>query len=107
MTLPTDIDRFEIGELVRFSVTIKDKETDALLDPGGLTFQWRYDDDDTAQIKTYVTDPEIVRDSLGTFHIDLETTKSGLLHIRWKSTDPGTGSAEKDVEILRSNVLQA
>lgn len=37
----------------------------------------------------YITDPEIVRDSLGTFHMFVDADQSGMWKYRWFST--GTG----------------
>lgn len=84
---------FDVGTLVRVSGVFKDASA-ALLDPTTVKFKWKRPDTGALTIYTYLTDVQLVRDSSGTYHVDLSADVQGEWLYRWEST--GTGQAAVD-----------
>lgn len=64
--------RYMAGDKVRVTATFTDNASPAnLIDPGGLTLKYRVAGG-AAVTKTYPAD--VVRDSLGVYHYDIDTT---------------------------------
>jgi len=75
-------------------------DTPELVDPDTLTV--RYGPEGTAgTLKTYGTDPELVRDDTGLFHIAITSTTSGKWAAHVEFTGPG-GSEEKRWDVKPS-----
>jgi hypothetical protein len=78
---------YDIGDLPRLTTTFK--VGGVLTDPSAITFAVKRPDD-TLTTYTYGVGGQIVKDSVGTYHVDLSLDQRGLWHYRWT----GTGSAE-------------
>ena len=63
------------GQILRIGVEFRDNNED-LADPTTLTFKWKIDLGTTSTY-IYGTDPEVVKDSLGVYYVDLTLTTSG------------------------------
>lgn len=63
------------GQVLRVSVEFRDNAGD-LADPTTVGFSWKVDFEDSDSYE-YGTDPELVRDSLGVYYVDLTLTISG------------------------------
>ena len=90
---------FDVGDLIRITANVIDLANDPI-DPSGFKL---YIKRPNAVITTLIfnTDPEIVKDTVGQYHIDLSVDLAGLWYVRWEAT--GTGqSAEEDSFYVQS-----
>jgi hypothetical protein len=82
---------YQIGQLVRLAAAFTD-EDDVAVDPTTVTVTiTNPSGTDTAYV--YGTDAEVVKDSIGNYHVDYEVDENGLWTHRWVST--GTIAALK------------
>lgn len=72
-----------------------------LTDPAGIVFKF-LDPDGTETSYTYGTDAELVKDSTGSYHVDVDGTTSGTWAYRWESTGGAQAADESEFYILRS-----
>lgn len=86
-----------VGQVPRIAVSVKDA-SGSLVDPGGLVFKFRYDSGPIT-IKIFGIDPEVVRDGVGRFHIDLPLTEDGTLHFRFESNAVNSGAEEGKIAV--------
>lgn len=78
------VNTYTTGTRVRVSATIYDID-DVLTDPTNLKFKFI----DPLGVETeyiYLTDPEIVNDGVGLFHVDLLISSSGTWRYRYETT---------------------
>jgi hypothetical protein len=73
------------GQLVRVSATYTDKTTGAAVDPAGVTFKYKNPAGSTT-ILVYPTDPTLVKDSVGNYHVDINANAIGNWYFQWSST---------------------
>jgi len=57
--------------------------------------------------KTYGTDPEVVRDGTGQYHLDILANAGGTWKYRWWGTGTVTAAAEGKFEVAAREVVQA
>ena len=81
-------------------VTVDDVATD----PTALTFRHK-DPAGTLTAFVWGTDAELVRDSTGTFRVDLILADSGRHHYRWEATGSAHGAEEASFDVRTSNVV--
>ena len=62
---------YDQGDLVRVAAVFTD-ENDAAFDPDVVTFEFRTPAG-TVTTKSYPTDAEVVKDAVGTYHMDIDT----------------------------------
>ena len=83
------MNNYQVGDLVRVSASFTDASGNAV-DPDTV-----YCDitapDGTKTTYTYGTDAEVVRDSAGNYHLDVDVTAAGRWCYAWRSR--GTGQA--------------
>ena len=76
----------------RLKATFKDANgTD--VDPTTVTVKYEKPDG-TEVTKVYLTDAEVIKDSTGHYHIDVDADQSGVWHFRWESSTPQTAAEE-------------
>jgi len=93
---------YDIGDLVKVSATFTDVTDDAI-DPDVVIFAFK-DPVGATTTYTYNEDAELVRDSLGTYHVNVSVDSAGTWYYRWSST--GTGqAAEEDHFVVRASNL--
>ena len=81
---------YDLGDATRLKASFKDLGGSAA-DPTSMFFRYRVPGSPPQVItKTYVTDPEVVKDSVGEYHIDLSLDTAG----EWKYYAKGTGSLQ-------------
>lgn len=82
----------DLGDVVRVAGVFRDLDTEDLdpIDPTVVKLSILTPSED---LETYIydTDPEVVRDSEGHYHADIEATEPGVWYYRWFSE--GTGQA--------------
>jgi hypothetical protein len=81
------------GTVVRVSGSFTNRNTGAAADPGTVRFLWRSGAGTTTY--TYGVDSQLVKDSTGNYHVDIDTTSlTTSVVFRWE----GTGSNQAAVE---------
>jgi hypothetical protein len=83
---------YDIGDLVRLSGAFTDL-TGEPQDPDVVSISVR-EPDGTITAYVYNTDPEVVKDSDGNYHLDINTATHGDWHYRWYSTGQGQAAGE-------------
>lgn len=78
--------QYDVGDRVRVSAVFRDL-TGAVADPTTIVVMYR-DPSGNVTTKTYVSDPEVVRDSLGGFHLDIDVDEAGT----WTYRVEGAGA---------------
>ena len=84
---------FDIGTLVRVSGAFRDV-SNAAIDPSTVKFKWKRPDTGVVTTYTYGIDNQLVKDSVGNYHVDVSADVQGDWLYRWEST--GTGQAAVD-----------
>lgn len=92
---------YTLGEVVHMTLTVKN-DSAQLIDPSALTFKL-ITPNGSMVTYVYLTNPQLVRDSLGTFHVDYKTTIAGVFQYRFESTGTGEGAAEGQFEVAPSS----
>lgn len=94
----------DLGDLVRVSAVFSDVETSAALDPGVVNLSVKTP---AAVVTTYVygTDPEIVKDSVGNYHADIDANEAGTWHYRWWSTGNGQAAEEQSYTVVAAEAV--
>jgi len=75
----------------------------ALVDPDTVKVAW-LDPSDNYTEKTYGTDPEVVKDGTGQYHIDVTVNAGGEWKYRWWSTGTITTAAEASFQVAARTV---
>lgn len=90
-----------VGNRVRLVATFKLRAD--LRDPTSLRFKFR---NPSNKLTTYVygTDPEIVRDALGEFHVELMLNAPGEWRYRWEGEGIVTAANEGKLRCVASQV---
>lgn len=83
---------FDKGDLVRVSAAFKD-EAGAAVDPTTVSFTFRTPSG-TETTFLHGTDTELVKDSVGNYHVDIDANAGGSWHWRFVSTGTGQAASE-------------
>lgn len=81
---------YDAGDLVRVSGAFKDSAGTAI-DPSVVKFKFKRPDTGAVTTYTYGTDSQLVKDSVGNYHVDVSADAAGAWRYRFYST--GTGQA--------------
>ena len=98
-------EEYDRGDRIRLTATIRDLENDnVLVDPDTLEFTILEPD---ASTTTYVygTDAEVIRDSVGVFHVYWDAAQSGLHWARYAASGNVGAAEELGFKVGRSKVL--
>lgn len=87
---------YDKGDVVRVSGAFTNLAS-AAIDPDVVLFAFRRPDN-TGAIYTYGTDAQLVKDSTGNYHVDLDADQVGTYYYRMYST--GTGKAAEESSFL-------
>ena len=87
---------YDKGDLVRCSGAFTDAAGDAC-DPTGVVFKFQ-DPSGNETTYTYGTDSELVKDSVGNYHVDVDTDEVGYWYYRFEGT--GTGQAAGEASFI-------
>jgi len=96
------INVYAVGTKIRLSAAFTDIDDDAQ-DPGGVQFKMR---DPAGTVTTYLygTDVELVRDSLGNYHVDWLIASAGRYRYRFAGVTSGQAAAEGTFNVQNSRV---
>lgn len=104
MATTLTVNRYTIGALVRSSAVFRDANTEAVIDPTVVLFRARKPNG-TVISYTYLTDAQLVKDSTGNYHVDLNADASAIWRCRWYSTGTGQAAAEDEFVVAASKVV--
>lgn len=76
--------QFDIGDITRLTVTFKNL-AGTVVDPTTVKIQIKLPTDAFLEY-TYLTGIEVIKDSVGTYHIDFLITQGGLHYYKWTGT---------------------
>lgn len=103
MATTLTVNRYTIGALVRSSAVFRDSVSGVVVDPTAVLFRVRKPNG-TVISYTYLTDVQLVRDSAGNYHVDLNADSAAIWRCRWYSTGTGQAAAEDDFVVDASKV---
>ena len=86
------------GQILRIGVEFRDN-AEELADPTTLTFKWKVDLGTTSTY-TYGVDPEVVRDSLGVYYVDLDLTVTGTYAYQYMAGGAIENAIEESFMVL-------
>lgn len=89
---------FTKGKLVRASAAFTNSAGTAL-DPDAVKVKVRTPAKVTTEY-VYGTDAEVVKDSTGNYHLDIDASLSGLYYVYWYSTGTGQAAEESSFEVV-------
>lgn len=92
--------KYDVGDLVRVSVTFTDAAGTAL-DPTTVSLSYRKLGG-TVTTLVYGTDVAVVKVSTGVYRCDISAASSGRWFYRWHSTGAGQGSEEVEFYVRPS-----
>ena len=92
-----------VGEVARFPLTILDSNGVAA-DPAALRLKVK-DPNGTVTTTAYGAGPDLVKDAVGAYHLDLVLTQAGTWHYRWETDAPAAGAAEGGLTVRASRVI--
>ena len=78
--------QFDIGDITRLTVTFKNL-AGTVVDPTTVKIQIKLPESTVVEY-IYLIDAEIIKDSVGIYHIDFLITQGGIHYYKWS----GTGS---------------
>jgi len=84
---------YEIGDLARVSAVFTDGESGDAIDPAVVKLAYKPEGGELTTL-TYGVDEEIVKDSTGHYHADLDIVSPGVWRYRWYSTGAGQAAEE-------------
>lgn len=90
------VNTYQLGDLVRCSGPFTNAAGTAI-DPTAVLFEVK-DPAGTLTTYTYGTDAELVRDSAGNYHVDVDANLPGTWYYRFYST--GTGQAADEASFI-------
>ena len=85
---------YPLGSNVRCSVIYKSVPTGAYVDPTTVTFRIRTPESGAVTTYVYVVDPEVVKDSVGHYHVDYTADYPGDWWYRWEAAGNYIGASE-------------
>lgn len=91
---------YDLGDLVRCTGNFKNT-AGADINPTTITCQIKKPDS-TITSYTYGTDAELIRDSTGNYHLDVNANAVGRWYYRFSSTGTGQAAAEGSFRVLSS-----
>ena len=92
---------FTEGDLVRVSVLFL--VDDSPLDPNVVTLRYK-NPAGTITVWVYLTDAQVVRDSVGLFRADINANAGGVWSFRWEGTGPAQGAGQDTFTVTATNI---
>jgi hypothetical protein len=93
------------GRRIRFSVQIKTYPALVLVDPTNLTLTIKNKTTGTVVDFIYLTDAEVIRDSVGAYHCDWTPAVKGVYWYRFSCTGTVEDAAEATFSVTDSQVI--
>lgn len=99
----TEFAHYELGSIVRVTVDFTNS-LGAPADPTVVTCSVKDPTGGTTTDYVFGTDPEVIKDSIGSYHMDVDADGYGLWSYRWAGTGSVQAAGEDSFRILRSRV---
>jgi hypothetical protein len=98
MTIPN---HYDIGDEVTVAAEFK-SPSGSFIDPTTVSFKIK-DPAGVVTVYVYLTNGQLVRDSLGKYHVNVDAATVGKYYYRFFSTGSGKAAAEGSFVVDRSN----
>lgn len=85
---------YQVGDTIRLTYAFRTGSPLALADPDKVTFKINPPNNEYSWLFAGGGDPEVVRDSLGNFHIDWQISAYGVHNVTWQAFDSSNESLE-------------
>jgi hypothetical protein len=92
------------GASPRLLGVFRDPSTGDLIDPATVKVYVK-NPAAVITIKTYITDPEVVKESTGRYHMDVDANVVGRWTYRFESTGTGKAADERDFVVKASKIV--
>ena len=92
---------YDIGDSIRCSVEFKARSTGTLTDPSVVTFKFK-NPAGTETTYVYGTDAELVKDSTGMYHVDLDISSPGIYFYRFVGSGTVKAASESKFTVKAS-----
>lgn len=92
---------YDVGDAVRCRVEFKDT-SDSFIDPTTVTFKLKLPSGSTTTY-VYGTDAQLVKDSTGKYHVDVDISSAGIYYYRFIGTGTVKAAGESKFSIKTSN----
>src|SRR3990172_1771375 len=74
----------------------------AAVDPGIIIFKHRMGETGAITTLTYLTDADLIKDSVGNYHVDIDLTTAGMLYWEWRGTGANQAADEGNFVVTES-----
>lgn len=99
--------RVDVGDLHRFTITFLDGAGVAA-DPTAVRVFWKSPDGVVSTPLVFGSDPEVVKDGVGLYHVDVILDQPGWWHPRWEGTGAVHAASEGGATyVLKQRVVSA
>ena len=92
-----------VGEVARLPLRVTDANG-LPTDPASLRLKVKAPDG-TVTTTAYGAGPDLVKDAVGVYRLDLVLTQAGTWHYRWETDAPAAGAAEGGLTVRASRVI--
>jgi hypothetical protein len=101
--MSTATQTFDVGDVARAAVVFAPVATGTPTDPTAVTCRVMAPSG-TVTTYTYGTDTALVKDSTGTYHLDITLTEPYTWHVRWQGTG-AVATAEEQTFYVRQSAF--
>lgn len=99
--MSTAINEYDLGDLVRCSGPFT-TTAGAAMDPAAVYFKAKDPEGAVIGPYQYGVDAQLVKDSVGNYHVDLDANKTGTWTYKFYSTGNGQAADERSFTVARS-----
>jgi hypothetical protein len=90
------------GALVQVAAVFRNPASGALMDPAAVLFKFK-DPAGVVTTYTYGTDSQLVKDSTGKYHVDINASSVGRWYYKFYSTGSGQAAFENHFSVKSTN----
>lgn len=91
---------YDLGDAVTCQATFK--KSGVVLDPSTVAFKVK-DPAGNVTVYSYPADPQLVKDSTGVYHVDVNANLEGTWFYRFESTGTGQAAEERSFAVRKSH----
>jgi len=90
------------GNKVRVAEAFTRTTDGVAVDPGIIIFKHRIGETGAITTLTYLTEADLIKDSVGNYHVDIDLTTPGMLYWEWRGTGANQAADEGNFEVTGS-----
>ena len=94
---------YALGALVQVAAVFRNPASGALMDPAAVFFKFKDPTSGVVTIYTYGVDSQLVKDSTGKYHVDVNASSVGRWYYKFYSTGSGQAAYENHFSVKSSN----